>query len=314
MHNSTKTEQLVSIIVITYNSSKYVLETLESIRSQTYQNIELIISDDCSTDNTVEICEEWLRKHTERFQEVKIITTPQNTGIPANCNRGVNVSKGDWIKMIAGDDLLSRNCIDEFQNYISIHKDCKAVACDMLVMENQVITTKWRIDRYLIKGSSKRQLKMLCRFNFIVPAPGLFLHRHTLLELGGYDEEYRMVEDFPFLLKLLFNGYKVDHLQNELVIYRIHNDSVTRTAIKQKTNIYDDFFDQALYPLLKKKDFFLWRHYKLLGKLNKCSNKIKRTLLSTTIRISDPYYFYFNYHKIICKRSKWKTIREESIA
>ncbi|MDR0890977.1 MAG: glycosyltransferase [Endomicrobium sp.] len=50
---------LVSVCVITYNSSKYVLETLESIKTQTYQNIELIVSDDCSTDDTVEVCENY---------------------------------------------------------------------------------------------------------------------------------------------------------------------------------------------------------------------------------------------------------------
>ncbi len=54
-------ETLVSIVVITYNSAKFILETLESSKAQTYKNIELIISDDCSTDNTVEICQQWIR-------------------------------------------------------------------------------------------------------------------------------------------------------------------------------------------------------------------------------------------------------------
>ena len=57
---------LVSIIVITYNSAKFVLETLESAKAQTYQNIELIISDDGSTDNTVQICREWLKNNEEQ--------------------------------------------------------------------------------------------------------------------------------------------------------------------------------------------------------------------------------------------------------
>ena len=60
--------ELVSIITPTYNSAKYVLETLESIKSQTYHNIELIISDDASQDNTVDICELWLKENKERFR------------------------------------------------------------------------------------------------------------------------------------------------------------------------------------------------------------------------------------------------------
>ncbi len=88
---STKnTEQLlVSIIVVTYNSSKYILETLESAKAQTYQNIELIVSDDCSTDNTVSICDRWLHENDFFFFRTKLITTTQNTGVAPNCNRGL---------------------------------------------------------------------------------------------------------------------------------------------------------------------------------------------------------------------------------
>jgi len=88
-----KNNPLVSIIVITYNSAKFVLETLESAKAQTYQNIELIISDDGSTDNTVQICREWLKNNKESFVNTELITVEKNTGIPANCNRGVMLLK-----------------------------------------------------------------------------------------------------------------------------------------------------------------------------------------------------------------------------
>ena len=75
---------LVSITVITYNSAKYVIETLESAKAQTYQNIELIISDDHSTDNTVKDCRQWIEKNKEWFIRTVLITIPENTGVPAN--------------------------------------------------------------------------------------------------------------------------------------------------------------------------------------------------------------------------------------
>ncbi|MBH2024900.1 MAG: glycosyltransferase, partial [Flavobacteriales bacterium] len=80
---------LVSVVVITYNSSKYVMETLESVKAQTYENIELIISDDGSTDHTIEMCRVWLAQNNNRFPKTKLLTVEENTGIPANCNRGV---------------------------------------------------------------------------------------------------------------------------------------------------------------------------------------------------------------------------------
>ena len=72
---------IVTVIVYSYNSSQYIFETLESIRNQTYPSLMLIISDDCSTDNTVEICKKWIDKNESRFIKTKLLTYEKNTGI-----------------------------------------------------------------------------------------------------------------------------------------------------------------------------------------------------------------------------------------
>ena len=72
-------QPLVSIIVVTYNSSQYVLDTLESIKKQMWQNIELIVTDDCSTDSTLEICSNSVEKNKHNFIRTKIITYHRNT-------------------------------------------------------------------------------------------------------------------------------------------------------------------------------------------------------------------------------------------
>src|ERR1035437_2293826 len=97
MQEKTK-QPLVSIIVITYNSSKFVLETLESAKAQTYRNIELIVTDDNSTDETVDICKKWIDENAVQFVRATLVLSKSNTGIPANINRGVNLAKGFWIK------------------------------------------------------------------------------------------------------------------------------------------------------------------------------------------------------------------------
>ena len=97
---------LVSIVVVTYNSSEFVLETLESAKIQTYKNIELIVTDDCSKDNTLEIVKDWVDKNKDSFIHTLVLEATVNTGISGNCNRGCNASKGEYIKTIAGDDTL----------------------------------------------------------------------------------------------------------------------------------------------------------------------------------------------------------------
>ena len=99
---------LVSVVVLTYNSSTTIIETLNSVKEQTYSNIELIITDDASSDTTIDICRQWLDLNGKYFFNFCLITVEFNTGLPANCNRALNASKGEWIKFIAGDDSLKK--------------------------------------------------------------------------------------------------------------------------------------------------------------------------------------------------------------
>ena len=103
---------LVSIVVASYNASKTIIETLESIKAQTYSPLELIVADDCSQDDTAVKCEEWLAKNQNRFVRSKLIVNEENKGISANFNIGVRASSGEWVK-IFGDDILLPDAIEK---------------------------------------------------------------------------------------------------------------------------------------------------------------------------------------------------------
>ena len=85
---------LVSVFVVSYNAADYICETLESIKAQTYQNIELIVSDDHSSDQTVELANEWIESNKERFVRTELITVDHNTGVSANYNRAIRACRG----------------------------------------------------------------------------------------------------------------------------------------------------------------------------------------------------------------------------
>lgn len=106
----------VTVSVTTYNSAKYVAETLESIKNQSYPNLILQISDDCSTDNTIDICKSWINKNKDRFVKTKIIVPESNTGVTGNCNRAWDACETRYFKGIAGDDLLLPYCIEKTCN------------------------------------------------------------------------------------------------------------------------------------------------------------------------------------------------------
>ena len=109
---------MISVCMATYNGERYIKRQIDSILYQLGEDDELIISDDCSTDNTVELCQKWVEENKERFVRTQIITSDLNTGVSANGNRGRDACQGEWIKGIAGDDMLMPNCIADCVQYV----------------------------------------------------------------------------------------------------------------------------------------------------------------------------------------------------
>ena len=176
---------------------------MESVKDQTYQNIELIVSDDCSTDSTVEICSKWIECNKERFIRTELITSLKNTGIPANCNRGLNAANGLWIKYIAGDDMLVANV---FQNLLrkSINYPERAFfVSEMYVLKIRVFPKLSLQIRIFLKKDSRSQFKLMTLFLSYIPSPAVMFKTETLKLLNGFDERYKLAEDLP----LFFESY-----------------------------------------------------------------------------------------------------------
>ena len=83
--------KLVTVLVVSYQSEKFIIETLNSVFCQSYPNIELIISDDCSDDNSFQIASDWLKINSTRFVQSKLIKSEKNLGTSANINRGLSL-------------------------------------------------------------------------------------------------------------------------------------------------------------------------------------------------------------------------------
>ncbi|MRX63753.1 glycosyltransferase [Maribacter sp. RZ05] len=262
---------LVSIVVVTYNSAQFVLETLESARNQSYKNIELIITDDCSTDNTLEICSTWLQKNKAEFVHSTIITHDKNTGIAANCNRGFTAAKGEWIKGIAGDDILFPDCIldsiefSKIDNAINIFQSLAKNYLDTFEECNfQSITANKNYPYGHL--TSKQQYEILQYASFPI-ASAVFMKRSFFMDMGKYDESLPL-EDWPFWLKITKRNQKIYQLNKVTVGYRIHNKSAFHQ--KQNKSIFSKYYlrDRMVYDKYIKgncskttKFFINYKHY-----------------------------------------------------
>lgn len=228
-----KKTPLVSIILLTYNSDRFVLETLESVKAQTWQHIELIISDDGSTDQTVMICSNWLVENQQRFNKTQLITVAQNTGIPSNCNRGLHASVGEWIKMIGGDDILLANCIDDNLAYSRNFQDTCFIVSDLQEIDEQSVTIRDKVVNEGLKfitsmASAKKQLKAYTRWPAFLNVPTFFCKREVIERIGYCDENFRIYEDTTMVIRILENDYKLHYMKKPTVAYRIHLNAISR--------------------------------------------------------------------------------------
>lgn len=226
---------LVSVPMVTYNSSKTILETLESIKAQTYPNLELIISDDCSKDNTVEICREWLEKNGSRFTRTELLIVPQNTGVSANINRAEAACQGVWIKGIAGDDILLPNCVQDCMDYVAEHPDTIYLVGRMEGFGR----TQEEVDEYMNRCfdysffdlSAEEQYQRLVFKGNCVPAPAVFYNVRRVRELNiTNDERIPMVEDYPKWMNVTKKGVRLRGLDKTIVRYRLSESSISTTT------------------------------------------------------------------------------------
>lgn len=249
---------LVSVNVLTYNSSKYVLETLESIKAQTYQNIELVISDDKSTDNTVEICKKWTEKNKDRFANIQILVPEKNTGQSGNYNRAFRAATGEWIKEIDGDDILLPNCIEDCMSFVQKDEKRQYLFGKVLLFggtKGQSNKMENVFDYSFFELSPSNQLDKLLYVRNCIPSAGSFYNKKYIKNIDfECDERIPYLEDWPKWITLLKKGVIFHYIDKEIAMYRISGGISTQRKSSHKyfeTHLL--FKRYYIYPELLKK-------------------------------------------------------------
>jgi len=248
---------LVTIAICTYNNARHVKETLESVKSQTYGSLELIVSDDASSDATQSVVNAWIQDpgNRNRFTRIEVLKVDHNTGVSANANRALKAARGSWIKYIAGDDTLKPECISDNMQKVSSEPQTRVLFSRVEIYresfadENLIdITKDDSNDRNSIMATGRdaeEQYKMLLVSDRIHYAPSAFLHRETLLSVGGFNEEYKLLEDYPLWLNLTKHGHKLCFMDKITVRYRRHGAAINNNG---KSNIVNpNYFRSELF-------------------------------------------------------------------
>lgn len=303
---------LVSICVISYNSSDFVLETLESAKAQSYQQIELVISDDGSTDETIELCKNWLSENKDRFVRTELITVDKNTGIPANCNRAVKAANGKWIKLIAADDILLESCIKDNVEYVIAHPEVELLFSKIMIFLNQngkkeMLGHGVFSKKFYGSNAVYQYKELLLDYRIYSATPTSFISAEILSKLNYFDEEFRLMEDYPFFVKYTREGHKLSFMDKTTVWYRQHDSSVDSTLRRQKNHLVDpieyrheSFRRKYTYPSYI--HVFKWNK-KYLYKINsffinKENSQTNRFLIKLLIKYLNPLHWilFIKFH------------------
>lgn len=225
-----KAMSLVSIIIPCYNHADYVRDCIRSILCQNYSPIEVLICDDCSTDESWNILGELKRELDNACLRSVIIRNNVNIGITKTLNKLLSLSNGDFIKLLASDDMLrGENAISEYVEYFEKNEVQVVIGNGRVVDEFQHHPVQEE-GRTIYENAPDLEgsglFERIYKDNYIF-APGMMVKKEIYNKVGNYNEDL-MTEDWELWLRLsLKQKVKFGYLDKELIYYRRNSNSMT---------------------------------------------------------------------------------------
>lgn len=230
-----KEKPLVSIVIPAYNNENTIIATLESVRRQSYEKIEIIIIDDNSTDKTLQL----ITEQQKADDRIIIYHNSTNLGMTGNWNKCIQVSNGEFVKLVCADDLLDENEIEKETQAMLANPSVNLVESDTRLVDiNGKKTGTFK--RYYKSGivNGKEIAKTSIIWNNFFGAPVNNLVRKSVFEETGYfDERFTYILDFDMWMKIACAGdvYIIHEVLNS---FRIRNDSNTGKLIGRDRDTY----------------------------------------------------------------------------
>lgn len=240
--NTTINKVLVSVIAVCYNHTKFVKQTLDSIISQTHKNIQLIIIDDCSIDNSVETINTWIKTNK---CNVEFIKNQQNIGLCATLNKALSYVKADYLQIIACDDILVSDKLEKQLSYLLNNPDISIVCSNFVTIDENgnELSVAHKTPNYIPDNLFEK----IITYEYIVHSPTVLLHTKVYDVVGLYPTDI-IQEDYYMWLRLS-KEFKFGYIYDSTVKYRILQNSLSKNpetifrlredALKVVKRLYD---------------------------------------------------------------------------
>lgn len=260
-------EELISVIVPIYNTEKYLRKCIESIIYQTYRNLEIILIDDGSTDDSGKICDEYAQKDSRI-----VVVHKKNQGLSAARNDGIDIAHGMFLGFVDGDDCIEETMYEKLYSYM-IENNCDIVECEVNFIYEDHSRLYEKGENYILSGKETLEVQLkINQFNCL-PRNVVWsrLHRTSYWKDNHFPVG-KVHEDYMLTCKELYNSKRVGFVNEGLYNYTADNlNSITHAKFSKR----DLFLEEQYY---QRTIFFLENHEDHLRKLAEV--KYYRMLLS----------------------------------
>jgi glycosyltransferase involved in cell wall biosynthesis len=248
----------ISVFLPVYNQELYIEEAIESIILQNYPNLEIVIGDDCSTDNTVNILKQYKRKYPHH---IKLLLSSVNSGITANCNKILKECDGQFIALFAGDDCWLPNKLLRQIEWFQQNPD--AVLCYTMTQAFDSETKEILYTRPLINADDLNKMDVISLSYELGSIGSSFLVRKEAIPKDGYNILIPMVSDWLFFMQIMYNN-KIGGINEVLTKYRrTKNNTSNNHSLVCNEHYLTLQILKGIYPELKEL-IKIWESKKLI--------------------------------------------------
>jgi alpha-1,3-rhamnosyltransferase len=226
------TQPLVSVAIPAYNHAAYIEACLASVCAQTYPELELVLIDDGSRDNTLEVARRFLESQRERFRRI-VLERQENQGVSAASNAVIQSCRGEWVHLLGSDDVLYPNKVERIQLAIA-EWNCPDLAlvhadADLIDREGRPLIPRRLAPRPAPGPDREAWRALFLSDNFIIN-PTVALRREAFLAVGGFDRRLAL-EDIDCWLRLSAR-FAIARVPEVLASYRKHPGNTLRRRVR----------------------------------------------------------------------------------
>lgn len=303
----------ISVVIPTFNGQKFIREAIQSVINQDYKNVELIISDDGSSDGTITVVNE--------FQNSNIFLYHRNQdqkGIFPNLNYAISKVSGDYIQILCQDDVLENGFLSRQMEIFRKNQSIGMVFSNVKILNEKSEVFDLGQKAYLFRENYLEifpKVKSLDYFTIYGCMPGnlspVMLRKSTFDRIGNFNSSFPYAGDFEYWIRVAFQ-FDIAYNRNNYVLLRRHEEQASKSLIKKSYHLFKEIGE--IYMLLSKKAFLGKKEKEIISHLNQgygvlfLKSVLSQVRKNNFLKISEafsylnspPFYFkYIFYYFII---------------